>query len=415
MTTTLPKDLLLILLSRAIKSLLADVDIQNDTVDFNLDQVTSMVNDVAYAYRKTFNYPTTDERIAWEEIGNVITHSELSRIVFLHDLKITVEVLPQKFKSLLTGIMVDSLIRMSKVLADEINRIAADFSVAKSRELKLAPELKEGDAKLDELQGQKLDELQVQKLQIQEEQLPQLQQDDLAKVEITESAVLELPEIANETEPTIGESLEIPEPPDVVDAEMTDAHDVEDVAITVQQPPDTFEDEQSLTDKGEAQETEAQIPESPAKSRVEEKESVSNKEEAQPIQVTVTKGAEKRLASPMNDSHKHKRFQNIGVNLIKTIEEHRFSSPFLTPVLAAEYEQVVKEPRDLKSILKALKLKDGQAYQNIRDLERDIMLMFANCVMFNKSTNHLVGMAREMSAEVSNTFKMFEEAESQIL
>ena len=44
-------------------------------------------------------------------------------------------------------------------------------------------------------------------------------------------------------------------------------------------------------------------------------------------------------------------------------------------------------------------------------LERDIMLMFANCVMFNKSTTPIVDMAREMKNEVSETFKMFEEAE----
>ena len=39
------------------------------------------------------------------------------------------------------------------------------------------------------------------------------------------------------------------------------------------------------------------------------------------------------------------------------------------------------------------------------------MLMFANCVMFNKSDGDLVELTRSMSSDVANMFKMFEEAE----
>lgn len=126
--------------------------------------------------------------------------------------------------------------------------------------------------------------------------------------------------------------------------------------------------------------------------------------------------AEKRSASPLGQaSHKHKRFQSIAINLIKTIEGHRYSSPFLLPVTAPDYGETVKQATDLKTIMKALKLKqEPPKYETLKELERDIMLMFANCVMFNKSSSPIVSMAKEMKDEVSETFKMFEDAESTI-
>lgn len=125
--------------------------------------------------------------------------------------------------------------------------------------------------------------------------------------------------------------------------------------------------------------------------------------------------AQKRSASPLGilPPLKHKRFQSIAINLLKSIESHRFSSPFLSPVTAPDYSDTIKEATDLKSIMKAIKLKqEPPKYENLKELERDIMLMFANCVMFNKSSTPIVDMAKEMKDEVSKTFKMFEEAES---
>lgn len=126
--------------------------------------------------------------------------------------------------------------------------------------------------------------------------------------------------------------------------------------------------------------------------------------------------AQKRSASPLgNLSNKHKRFQSIAVNLLKSIEGHRFSSPFLSPVTAPNYSETVYEAADLKSIMKTVKLKqEPPKYETLKELERDIMLMFANCIMFNKSSTPIVDMSREMKEEVSQTFKMFEEAESNI-
>lgn len=111
----------------------------------------------------------------------------------------------------------------------------------------------------------------------------------------------------------------------------------------------------------------------------------------------------------------HKRFQHIAVNLINNIQAHRFSSPFLQAVNtkeAPDYHEVIYEPKDLKNILKSIKLKnDPPEYQLIKQLKRDIMLMLANCIMYNKSDTDLVQLTKSMKNDVNNIFKLFEEAE----
>lgn len=122
----------------------------------------------------------------------------------------------------------------------------------------------------------------------------------------------------------------------------------------------------------------------------------------------------KRSSSP-SSTQLHKRFQHIAVNLVNSIQAHRFSSPFLQPVNpkdAPDYIEVIRQPKDLKTILKSIKLKlDHPEYLLLEQLERDIMLMFANCIMFNKSDTNLVELTKSMKNDVDNIFKLFKEAE----
>ncbi|EGV63161.1 Bromodomain-containing protein [Yamadazyma tenuis ATCC 10573] len=110
----------------------------------------------------------------------------------------------------------------------------------------------------------------------------------------------------------------------------------------------------------------------------------------------------------------NKRFQTIAINLINNIQSHRFSSLFLQPVSKREvpdYYEIIHEPKDLKSIMKAVKGKSDESYNSLQQLERDVMLMFANCIMFNHSDKDLVNLARTMRDDAVNTFKLFKEAE----
>jgi bromodomain-containing protein 8 len=129
------------------------------------------------------------------------------------------------------------------------------------------------------------------------------------------------------------------------------------------------------------------------------------------------KNTRKRSSSP-SSFQQHKRFQNIAINLLTNIQEHRYSSPFLQAVAkkdALDYYDVIYQPKDLKNILKTVKLKsDPPEYHLVKQLERDIMLMFANCIMYNKSDDDLVQLTISMKNDVNKIFKMFEEAEREI-
>lgn len=152
----------------------------------------------------------------------------------------------------------------------------------------------------------------------------------------------------------------------------------------------------------------------PTEEKLEKKLTTPPPEDPQNTPIS-TPNNRKRSVSPGTATSQRKRFQNIAVNLINSIQAHRFSSPFLQPVnkrSAPDYYECIYQPKDLKGILRAVKLKqDPPVYELVKELERDIMLMFANCVMYNKSDGDLVELTRSMCSDVSNMFKMFEEAE----
>lgn len=161
----------------------------------------------------------------------------------------------------------------------------------------------------------------------------------------------------------------------------------------------------------------------PSKSNDDENPQESTKkphhEEASPPPSSSSSRKRARSRSPLPAStQQYKRFQNIAINLLNSIQEHRFSSPFLQPVNvkdAPDYYNVVSEPRDLKNIMKAVKSKnEPPLYQSVKELERDIMLMFANCIMYNQSGDDLVELTKTMKQDISELFKMFEEAEEDI-
>lgn len=146
-------------------------------------------------------------------------------------------------------------------------------------------------------------------------------------------------------------------------------------------------------------------------------ESTSKKSKPEELPV-VEKVKEEETRKRTNSPAQQKRFQHIAVNLIDSVQSHRFSSPFLQAVNkkeAPDYYDVIYQPRDLKNMLKAIKQKtDTPLYSLIKELERDVMLMFSNCIMYNQSNEGLVELTRSMLQDVENIFKLFEETEQEI-
>jgi bromodomain-containing protein 8 len=185
---------------------------------------------------------------------------------------------------------------------------------------------------------------------------------------------------------------------ELTESDIKGKEDIAEVEESRSEDSDNEDDNES--DKGQKQE------ESESEQEQEQEESKDAKETSNKRKSTIV------------SSQLHKRFQHIAVNLIDSIQAHRYSSPFLQQVSkrdAPDYYDVIYKPKDLKNILKAVKLKhDPPQYELIKQLEKDIILMFANCIMYNRSSDDLVKLTISMRDDVNNIFKLFEEAELDI-
>ncbi|KAI0832420.1 hypothetical protein BC628DRAFT_1414722 [Trametes gibbosa] len=106
-----------------------------------------------------------------------------------------------------------------------------------------------------------------------------------------------------------------------------------------------------------------------------------------------------------------KRFQNVIGMLHSQISQHRYGNIFHNPIKKSEapdYHDIVKRPMDLKTIKS--RVKDG-LISNSLEFQRDIYLMFANAMMYNRPGSEIYNMAEEMmifSAREINAFRQTE-------
>lgn len=118
-------------------------------------------------------------------------------------------------------------------------------------------------------------------------------------------------------------------------------------------------------------------------------------------------------SSPAGPLHAqpNKKLQILSNPLIANITSYKYASTFLQPVSesnAPDYYSLIKEPRDLKTIKQMVK--DGRI-QNAAELERDILLMFANAIMYNKDDTDIYNWAKEMQIETDKLLQLFKESD----
>ena len=95
-----------------------------------------------------------------------------------------------------------------------------------------------------------------------------------------------------------------------------------------------------------------------------------------------------------------KRFQNFIQMLHTEITGHRNGSIFHHPIKPSEapdYRDIVKRPMDLKTI--KVRVRDGQI-STTAEYIRDVYLMFANAIMYNKPGSTVYNMAEEVCARL---------------
>jgi bromodomain-containing protein 8 len=91
-----------------------------------------------------------------------------------------------------------------------------------------------------------------------------------------------------------------------------------------------------------------------------------------------------------------KRFQNVIGMLHSQIASHRNGTIFHNPIKpsdAPDYYEIVKRPMDLKTIKG--RVREGQTSSS-SEYTRDIFLMFANSLMYNRPTTDIYEMAEEV-------------------
>jgi len=91
-----------------------------------------------------------------------------------------------------------------------------------------------------------------------------------------------------------------------------------------------------------------------------------------------------------------KRFQNVIGMLHSQISQHRNGNIFHNPIKnseAPDYHEIVKRSMDLKTI--KTRFKDG-VIGNSLEYQRDIYLMFANAMMYNRPGSDVHAMAEDV-------------------
>ncbi|KAK9429485.1 hypothetical protein V1505DRAFT_373887 [Lipomyces doorenjongii] len=107
----------------------------------------------------------------------------------------------------------------------------------------------------------------------------------------------------------------------------------------------------------------------------------------------------------------NRKFQALVAPLLANISSNRSASFFTNPVNendAPNYHNLVYEPTDLRTI-KGM-VKEGRI-QNSSELEREIMKMFANAVMYNRWDSDIGEWSREMQRETETLIAVFRGAE----
>ncbi|KAK1236602.1 hypothetical protein PQX77_000154 [Marasmius sp. AFHP31] len=106
-----------------------------------------------------------------------------------------------------------------------------------------------------------------------------------------------------------------------------------------------------------------------------------------------------------------KKFQNVIGMLHSQISQHRNGTIFHNPIRdseAPDYHDIVKRPMDLKTI--KAKIRDG-IITNSLEFQRDIYLMFANAMMYNRPGSDVYVMAEDMMLDCEDYIQTFRQTE----
>jgi Bromodomain len=104
----------------------------------------------------------------------------------------------------------------------------------------------------------------------------------------------------------------------------------------------------------------------------------------------------RRGRPPAADSQTSKKFQTVIIMVHAQISQHRNGNIFHNPIKTSEapdYYDIVKRPMDVKTI--KAHIREGQIASSA-EFQRDVYLMFANSLMYNRPGSDIYTMAEEV-------------------
>ncbi|KAI0320806.1 hypothetical protein OF83DRAFT_1257816 [Amylostereum chailletii] len=216
-----------------------------------------------------------------------------------------------------------------------------------------------------------------------------------------------LPEDTEEpkTEPTSPEATQpdtepTPGPHDHVetlhdyDIDMEDATPEVSTPSEFEQAPTPAESRPSRGGKRKASEAASEMSES-SREKKKAREQSQSVEEDRPSPSTRRRGAR----YSRNFSAAEKKFQSFILMLHNQIYSHRSGNIFHNPIKpteAPDYHDIVKRPIDLKTI--KARVRNGTIATSA-EYQRDVFLMFANSMMYNRPNSDIYNMAADMMSD----------------
>lgn len=122
----------------------------------------------------------------------------------------------------------------------------------------------------------------------------------------------------------------------------------------------------------------------------------------------------RRKINDSHDSQVQKKAQKFLLHLLSEITAHKAGTLFSQPIKENEapgYHDIIYHPIDLATIKK--KIRDG-TIPSTDQFSRDILRMFANCIMYNPPSSDIYGMAQEMMVATENLITSFKQTDSHI-
>ncbi|KAI0254673.1 hypothetical protein BJV78DRAFT_1182090 [Lactifluus subvellereus] len=135
------------------------------------------------------------------------------------------------------------------------------------------------------------------------------------------------------------------------------------------------------------------------------------REDSQPVDEDEPGPVRRRGRPPAADSQTSKKFQTVIIMVHAQISQHRNGNIFHNPIKTSEapdYYDIVKRPMDLKTI--KARIREGQITSSA-EFQRDVYLMFANSLMYNRPGSDIYTMAEEMMLESETQINSFRQTE----